>query len=78
MGGCCLGKLHGELGLPLDLLEDSWMRELQWLMDGLLDGVHDVINSIHVPLMLSESPVSHFLSCFPLSSSQMSTLDGSR
>ena len=41
------------------------VRHHQWLMGGLLDGVHNIVNRICAPSMSSRSPICHSPSLSP-------------
>ena len=53
----CVDEAHRALEVPLGQLGDSQRRQPQQLMGRLLNGVHDTVHRISVPLMLSKSPV---------------------
>lgn len=66
-GGMFVSETCGMLQMPLDQLGELLARCLQKLIIGLLDGVCNIINRIHIPLIfsriLSASPPAFTCSC---------------
>lgn len=54
-GGVCVSETRGMLQMPLGHLGELMARCPQQLIIGLLDGVCNVINRIHIPLISSRT-----------------------
>ena len=60
----CADGTYGALWVPWISWGASVGKVPQWLMGGLLDGVHDAVSRILIPLIPSQHPVCHSLSPF--------------
>lgn len=47
----CMGEALGALGVPTGQLRVSIVKVSQVATSRLLDGIHEVVSRIHVPLM---------------------------
>lgn len=64
MMGCVWVRCAYYCGCPCASWGDLFMRYPHWLMCGLLDGIHNAVCRICIPLIPSKNPICHYTSLF--------------